>query len=170
MDKERFIELVSQEQEPLRRFLQILCKGDSFTADDLAQEALLKAYLSFEKFEGRSRFSTWLFRIAYNCWYDWIKKSGRGEEIATEKDTQEYTNIPDPSFLPDKNFRHQELYLALEKLSWGERAVTLLFYMEDLSTTQIAEVMRIPTGTVLSRLYQARKILRKELEDVLDGK
>lgn len=164
MDKERFIELVSQEQEPLRRFLQILCKGDSFTADDLAQEALLKAYLSFERFEGRSRFSTWLFRIAYNCWYDWIKKSGRGEEIATEKDTQEYTNIPDPSFLPDKNFRHQELYLALEKLSWGERAATLLFYMEDKSIKDIEQILEIPSGTVRSHLSRARKHLKEYLE------
>ena len=164
MDKERFIELVSQEQEPLRRFLQILCKGDSFTADDLAQEALLKAYLSFEKFEGRSRFSTWLFRIAYNCWYDWIKKNGRGEEIVQEKDTQEYTNIPDPSFLPDKNFRHQELYLALEKLSWGERAATLLFYMEDKSIKEIEQILEIPSGTVRSHLSRARKHLKECLE------
>lgn len=50
------------------------------------------------------------------------------------------------------------------------KIVVLLFYMEDLSTAQVAEVMKIPAGTVLSRLYQARKILRKELEDVLDGK
>lgn len=164
MDKGRFIELVSQEQEPLRRFLQILCKGDSFTADDLAQEALLKAYLSFEKFEGRSRFSTWLFRIAYNCWYDWIKKNGRGEEIVQEKDTQEYTNIPDPSFLPDKNFRHQELYLALEKLSWGERAATLLFYMEDKSIKEIELILEIPSGTVRSHLSRARKHLKEFLE------
>ena len=164
MDKGRFIELVSQEQEPLRRFLQILCKGDSFTADDLAQEALLKAYLSFEKFEGRSRFSTWLFRIAYNCWYDWIKKNGRGEEIVQEKDTQEYTNIPDPSFLPDKNFMHQELYLALEKLSWGERAATLLFYMEDKSIKEIEQILEIPSGTVRSHLSRARKHLKEYLE------
>ena len=47
MTKEKFIGLVIEEQEPLRRFLLALCKGDAFTADDLAQEALLKAYISF---------------------------------------------------------------------------------------------------------------------------
>ena len=70
MTKEQFIELITKEQESLRRFLRGLCSGDGFLADDLAQEALLKAYLSFERFEGRSRFSTWLFRIAFNCWYE----------------------------------------------------------------------------------------------------
>lgn len=64
MTREQFIQEISREQEPLRRFLCLLCEGDSFRADDLAQEALLKAYLSFERFEGRSKFSTWLFRIA----------------------------------------------------------------------------------------------------------
>ncbi len=58
MTKEQFIEFVGQEQVPLRRFLCALCGGDSSTADDLAQEALLKAYMSFERFEGRARFST----------------------------------------------------------------------------------------------------------------
>ena len=70
MTKEQFIEMIALEQESLRRFLRGLCSGDGFRADDLAQEALLKAYLSFERFEGRSKFSTWLFRIAFNSWYD----------------------------------------------------------------------------------------------------
>ena len=56
MTKEQFIEMIALEQESLRRFLRGLCSGDGFRADDLAQEALLKAYLSFERFEGRSRF------------------------------------------------------------------------------------------------------------------
>ena len=73
MTREQFIGLVEEVQGPLRRFLCVLCGGDASRADDLAQEALLKAYLSFEGFEGRARFSTWLFRIAYNCFYDWRK-------------------------------------------------------------------------------------------------
>ena len=77
MNKAQFIELVSENQESLRRFLTVLCGGDSFRADDIAQEALLRAYMSFEKFEGKSRFSTWLFRIAYNCFYDNRLKSSR---------------------------------------------------------------------------------------------
>ncbi len=165
MTKERFIELVSQEQEPLRRFLQILCRGDAFTADDLAQEALLKAYLSFRKFEGRSKFSTWLLRIAYNCWYDWVKKHGRTEEFVQEKDSSEYNHIPDTSFLPDSRFTHQELYLALEKLSHAERTVTLLFYMEEKSIKEIEQIMEIPSGTIRSHLSRARGHLKEYLNN-----
>ena len=79
VDKAQFIEMVSREQESLRRFLCVLCRGDAFRADDIAQEALLKAYLSFGKFEGRAKFSTWLFRIAYNCFYDNIAASKKTE-------------------------------------------------------------------------------------------
>ena len=87
MTKEQFIELIAAEQESLRRFLRGLCAGDGFLADDIAQEALLKAYLSFERFQGRSRFSTWLFRIAYNCWYDHLKKAGGKDDWISVNDS-----------------------------------------------------------------------------------
>ncbi len=77
MTKEQFIEHVAQTQESLRRFLCVLCEGDSSRADDIAQEALLKAYMSFGKFEGKAKFSTWLFRIAYNCFYDCKQRACR---------------------------------------------------------------------------------------------
>lgn len=80
MTREQFIEQVAQTQESLRRFLCVLCEGDSSRADDIAQEALLKAYMSFGRFEGKAKFSTWLLRIAYNCFYDSRLKAGR--EIA----------------------------------------------------------------------------------------
>lgn len=60
--------------------------------------------------------------------------------------------------------------MAVDNLPEKLKVVVLLFYMEDLSTAQIAEIIKVPVGTVLSRLYRARKILRKKLEDALDGK
>ena len=91
--------------------------------------------------------------------------------IVGERDTDMYVSI---EMSPVEQMIHEERYElvreAVKRLPDKLKIVTLLFYMEDLSTTQIAEVMKIPTGTVLSRLYQARKILKKELEDVLDGK
>lgn len=161
MTKERFIELVNDEQEPLRRFLLALCKGDSFTADDLAQEALLKAYLSFNKFEGRSRFSTWLFRIAYNCWCDFSRKYGNTRE---QTDIAECYNIQDTSSLPDSKFLHQDLYLAMDKLSGSEKAVILLFYMEEKSIKEIEQIMDIPSATVRSHLHRGRGHLKEFME------
>ena len=65
--------------------------------------------------------------------------------------------------------RDESIRLAVDRLPEKLRIVVLLFYMEDLSTAQIAETMKIPAGTVLSRLHRARRILKKELEDVLNG-
>ena len=64
MTRERFIELIRTEQEPLRRFLLGLCSGNQSLADDIAQDALVRAYVASGSFLGLSKFSTWLFRIA----------------------------------------------------------------------------------------------------------
>ena len=65
--------------------------------------------------------------------------------------------------------KDESIRMAVNGLPEKLKIVVLLFYMEDLQTAQIAEMMRIPIGTVLSRLHRARKILKKELEDVLNG-
>ena len=70
MSPERFIDLVRAEQESLRRFLLALCGGNAFEADDIAQDALIRAYVASGSFLGLSRFSTWLFQIADNCYID----------------------------------------------------------------------------------------------------
>ena len=71
MSPERFIDLIRVEQESLRRFLLALCGGDESLADDIAQDALVRAYVASGSFLGLSKFSTWLFRIAYNCYVDY---------------------------------------------------------------------------------------------------
>lgn len=162
MTKEQFIELITQEQEPLRRFLRGLCSGDGFRADDLAQEALLKAYLSFERFEGRSRFSTWLFRIAFNCWYDSQKKAGKESEWLSLEDNP-------PGGLPaesetDRTYEYQQLHQAIANLSLQEQTVVLLFYMEEKSVKEIEIITGMPSGTVRSHLSRGRRHLKEYLD------
>jgi RNA polymerase sigma-70 factor (ECF subfamily) len=82
MSPERFIDLVRAEQESLRRFLLALCGGDQSLADDIAQDALVRAYVASGSFLGLSRFSTWLFRIAYNCYVDYRRKPRMETESA----------------------------------------------------------------------------------------
>ena len=161
MDKNQFIQQLEHEQGPLRRFLCVLCGGDSFRADDLAQEAMLKAYMSFGKFEGRAKFSTWLFRIAYNCFYDYKSRVGRseGEEL-----TQVYEKTPDEKADPAARFENQELYMAIGGLSEIERTVILLFYMEDKSIKDIEAITGMPSGTVRSHLSRGRQHLKAFLE------
>ncbi len=161
MTKEQFIEAVAHEQESLRRFLLVMCKGDSFTADDIAQETLLKAYLSFERFRGMSSFSTWLFRIAYNCLYDYVhKKHDPGQELPDR------LNHPESDDPPDRRFEYEHLYMAISRLSDNEQAVILLFYMEDKSIKDIEAITGLPSGTIRSHLSRART----HLKDLLDNK
>ena len=164
MTKQQFIEAVSAEQESLRRFLRGLCAGDGFLADDLAQEALLKAYLSFERFEGHSRFSTWLFRIAYNCYYDHIRKSGKEGWQSLEESTREAGKVEDEPSV-DRKYEHQQLYMAIKQLAAHEQAVILLFYMEEKSIKEIMGIMEMPSGTVRSCLSRGRQHLRQYLEN-----
>lgn len=172
MTKEQFIEQLTHEQEPLRRFLRVLCGGDRSRADDIAQEAMLKAYLSFERFEGRARFSTWLFRIAYNCFYDNMQKvsMAAGEPLPEEQASASQDGKPeirygyiDESEPADKKFRYQQLYLAINALSQNEKEIVVLFYMEEKSIKEIEVITGMPSGTIRSHLSRARGHLRSFL-------
>jgi|P827metagenome_2_1110787.scaffolds.fasta_scaffold00290_12 RNA polymerase sigma-70 factor (ECF subfamily) len=157
MTREQFIAEISTLQEPLRRFLLGMCHGDAFTADDIAQETLLKAYLHYGTFQGRSSFSTWLLRIGYSCFCNYIGKRILETESITEKENL----IPsEDDFEKDCN----ALYAAIDGLPASEKATVLLFYMEDYSTREISEILGMPSVTVRSHLHRARRHLKKILE------
>lgn len=163
MTKEQFIEMIALEQESLRRFLRGLCSGDGFLADDLAQEALLKAYLSFERFEGRARFSTWLFRIAFNCWYDSRKAAGKESEwLSLDEGPPGEAEVQESD--ADIRYEYQQLHMAIGSLPLQEQTVILLFYMEDKSIKEIEMITGMPSGTIRSHLSRGRRHLKEYLE------
>ena len=165
MTKEQFIEMIALEQESLRRFLRGLCSGDGFRADDLAQEALLKAYLSFERFEGRSRFSTWLFRIAFNCWYDSQKRVGKESEwLSLEERPPEWPPADAAESEIDRSHEYQQLHQAIGNLPLQEQTVILLYYMEEKSIKEIEIITGMPSGTVRSHLSRGRRHLKEYLD------
>ena len=159
MSPERFIDLVRAEQESLRRFLLALCGGDSQEADDIAQDALVRAYVASGSFLGLSKFSTWLFRIAYNCYVD-RKRKVRPETI--QSDSQQALSIP-ATDETDATFKYQQLYMALDRLPEKEKASIILHYFEDRSIKEIASILEIPPGTVKYYL----SIGRNHLKDLL---
>ena len=165
MTKEQFIEMIALEQESLRRFLCGLCSGDGFRADDLAQEALLKAYLSFERFEGRSRFSTWLFSIAFNCWYDSQKRVGKESEwLSLEERPPEWPPADAAESEIDRSHEYQQLHQAIGNLPLQEQTVILLYYMEEKSIKEIEIITGMPSGTVRSHLSRGRRHLKEYLD------
>lgn len=159
MSPERFIDLVRAEQESLRRFLLALCGGDSQEADDIAQDALVRAYVASGSFLGLSKFSTWLFRIAYNCYIDRCRKI-KPETI--QPDSPQALDIP-ATDETDAAFKYQQLYMALDRLPEKEKASIILHYFEDRSIKEIASILEIPIGTVKYHL----SIGRNHLKDLL---
>ena len=104
MTREQFIDMVRSEQKGLRRFLLTLCGGDRMTADDIAQEALMKAYLALSKYDERQKARLWLTKIAYNTFLNHHAKTARHrfEDIdATAMISSQYSS--------DESFRYQEL-------------------------------------------------------------
>ena len=160
MTRERFIDLVRVEQESLRRFLLALCGGNAFEADDIAQDALIRAYVASGSFLGLSRFSTWLFRIAYNCYIDRCRKP-RAETVPT--DTPQALNVTSGEET-DAGFKYQQLYQALDSLQEKEKAVIILHYFEDRSIKEIASILEIPSGTVKYLLSTGRAHLKSLLQ------
>ena len=160
MSLERFIDLVRAEQESLRRFLLALCGGNAFEADDIAQDALIRAYVASGSFLGLSRFSTWLFRIAYNCYIDRCRKP-RAETVPT--DTPQALNVTSGEET-DAGFKYQQLYQALDSLQEKEKAAIILHYFEDLSIKEIASILQIPSGTVKYHLSTGRTRLKSLLQ------
>ena len=160
MSPERFIDLIRVEQESLRRFLLALCGGDESLADDIAQDALVRAYVASGSFLGLSKFSTWLFRIAYNCWYDQLQNYPDSESV----DLQEVRKVEDEGSTADKKYEYQQLYAAIGSLTRQEQAVILLFYMEEKSVKEIEVITGMPSGTIRSHLSRARGHLKQYLE------
>lgn len=158
MARERFIELVEQEQEGLRKFLLALCEGRRADADDLMQETLLKAYLSYDGFVERFKFSTWLYKVAYNTFVDYTRK--------VRPQTQEVDTIAEE--VADESsgdYRYETLYRALEGLPPNEKTALLLFYMEDKAIMEIALIMMKPPGTIKSYLSRGREHLKRIMEN-----
>jgi RNA polymerase sigma-70 factor (ECF subfamily) len=160
MTQERFLDLVRVEQESLRRFLLALCGGDAFLADDIAQDALVRAYVASGSFLGLSKFSTWLFRIAYNCYVDHQRKP-RLETVSSY--TKQALSVP-AADETDSGFGHQRLYQALESLPEKEKASIVLHYFEDRSIKEISSILQIPQGTVKYYLSTGRNHLKYILQ------
>ena len=160
MTQERFIDLVRVEQESLRRFLLALCGGDASLADDIAQDALVRAYVASGSFLGLSKFSTWLFRIAYNCYVDHHRKP-KLETVSS--DTKQALSFP-ATDETDSGFRHQRLYQALDSLPEKEKASIVLHYFEDRSIKEISSILDIPQGTVKYYLSTGRNYLKSILQ------
>ena len=150
--------LINGEQEKLRRFLLALCLGNKAEADDIAQETLMKAYLSSSGYQDCGKFTAWLYKIASNTFID-HRRTARNSTSLDEAD-----RISDSQFSADRKFEYQDLYEALSLLTPAERAPILLFYIKGYSVKEISKILDCSEQAVKTRLSRGREHLRLKLK------
>lgn len=177
-DPEAFDQLVTRYRGKIYAMIYHLVQNDA-DAWDLAQDAFVKAWRALPKFQGKSAFYTWLYRISHNVVYDWLRKKANvvdkrefDETFVGDPTAENAPTVPKSVDAPDEEAERHDLRLeiqaALEKLSPEQRETILLREVEGLKYDEIAERMDCSTGTVMSRLFYARKNLQEWLAHTRD--
>jgi len=165
-DEDAFSEIVKIYLNQIYNFVHRLA-GDRDAAEDLAQETFLKAWRNLKRFDQKRNFKTWLFAIAKNTTFDWLK---RKKEIPFSTFTDEegeswLENVADETDLPDEILERsdfaEELDGILQKLPPHYRAILLLHYKEDFSLHEIAEILSEQYNTIKSRHQRGLVMLKK---------
>lgn len=179
-DKDAFKDLV----EKYQRKVYAICYGmlkDSESSMDVSQEVFIKVYRYIDKFNQKSSFYTWLYRITVNMCIDHIRKNGKVQKVEYddrlshdgESEGEDYILPSRLGIHPDRVYGRKELRQkmleALESLGEKHRTILILREVEGLSYDEIADVLNISKGTVMSRLYHARRYFQEALHDYLDG-
>jgi RNA polymerase sigma-70 factor (ECF subfamily) len=178
-DREAFSLLVSKYQRRLLRLVMRFVR-DAAEAEDVTQEAFIKAYRALSGFRGESAFYTWLYRIGVNTAKTWLIVHGRRmptvSDLAGDKDETE--GAEDGGLLRDDNTPDRVLMsrqigetvnLAMDALPDDLRTAISLREIDGLTYEEIAQVMDCPIGTVRSRIFRAREAIASQLRPLLDA-
>jgi len=165
-NKEAFASLVKKYKTKVFNLAWSLTR-DRETADDLAQEAFIKAYFALPTFQFKSEFGTWLYRITVNHVNDYLRKKSKMSKMLLEK-MKEMPLVQENEIIKKekeriieqrKKFVHQCLQTIPEKY----KLILSLRDIQGFSYAEITKILKISPGTVDSRLHRARKMLRKKL-------
>ena len=175
-DKRAFELLVEKYQRKLARLVSRLVR-DPGEAEDVTQEAFIKAYRALPSFRGDSAFYTWLYRIGINTAKNYLVAMGRRAPTATEFDSEEAEGFDDGDQLRDINTPENVMMSkqiattvneTMERLPEELRTAITLREIEGLSYEEIATIMNCPIGTVRSRIFRAREAIAEKLRPLLD--
>ena len=154
-NRRAFDALVRKYQASVRRLLLNLTAGDEALSDDLAQETFIKVYMALDTYKNRADFGTWLYRIAYNVFYDYIrsrKETCLMDEVSSEVEMA-YNQAPTESSVT------ADINEAMRLLRPDERTCVTLHLMEDLTIDKIADITGMPEGTVKSHIARGKEKL-----------
>lgn len=133
-------------------------------ADDLAQEAFIRAFRAIDRFDLRYPFSPWMYRIAINLTLNHLKKR---KLPMVDTDLERKPSADNPVGAHEQNQTRRKVHAAIARLPLKLRQVLVLRAYEDWPYSRIAQILDIPIGTVMSRLARARQTVKEELKELL---
>ena len=163
-EQDSFRQLYRRYQQRVRTTLYQMC-GDTML-DDLVQEVFLRVWKALPKLRRADQFSTWLYRISWNVATDQRRefaKLRQQEESCGEKERSQWQKSLNSSDLLQLHYQ-DIVQKSLQTLPWEQRIVLVLHDLEDLPQKEVADILRIPLGTVKSRLFHARHTIRQFLK------
>lgn len=175
-DRAAFRQLIERHQRRIYQLALGIVKSHE-EAMDIVQDTFVKVHQHLPAFKGDAAFSTWTYRIAYNLSIDSLRKTNRGEKVAIEETTltdegTHYEPYATESASPQKALLRGELSSrmkqALDQLSENHRAILVLREVDGLSYEELSDVLKVPKGTVMSRLFHARHKMQEALKDYLN--
>ncbi|WP_075619487.1 RNA polymerase sigma factor SigW [Paenisporosarcina indica] len=172
-DQNAFAEIVELFQDKLYRVCYRML-GNKHEAEDIAQEAFVRAFINIHTFDTKRKFSTWLYRIGTNLCIDRIRKKKPDyfldAEVAGAEGLNMYSQIAATGELPEEEVLKMEMQdrvqYEISRLPDKYRAVIVLKYMEDLPLQEISDILEMPLGTVKTRIHRGREALRKQLSNM----
>ncbi len=139
--------------------------GDPAAAADLLQDVFLRMHRFADRIDPERPLEPWLYRTTTNLTYTWIKRHKR--LLRPLEDIAEWIsggNKQSPAQITEKDEEWEDIRKAIARLPLVQRMVVVLYYVNDLSLQEISEILDVPVGTVKSRLYYGRQVLKKHLE------
>jgi RNA polymerase sigma-70 factor, ECF subfamily len=145
--------------------------GNRHEAEDMAQEAFVRAFVNIRSFNINMKFSTWLYRIATNLCIDRIRKKKPDvyldAAVAGTDGLDMYSQVAADTVLPEDELEslalQETIQAEISKLPEKYRSPIVLKYIEELSLKEISEILDLPVGTVKTRIHRGREALRKQL-------
>lgn len=140
---------------------------DSTVAEDITQDCFLRLYRYAERIDTSLPLAPWLYRVTVNLSYTWLSRNKRrGVSLESVVDYLMSSPWQAPDKLAESAGLREEVRRAIRQLNFNQRVVVVMYYLNELSLEEIAEVLNCPVGTVKSRLYYARENLRNCLGNI----
>lgn len=163
-----FKELIDANKQNVQNIIKLITKEDN---EDIEQEVYVKVWKNSDKYTEQGNFKTWICTIAKNLSKDYLKSTQRRQSQNSTADDEVMNSIKDNKATPElkllQKLRQKKIYEAIQKLKPKFKEVIMLCEIDDLSYEQASKKLNVPVGTIKSRLYNAKKQLALDLEDLI---